>query len=207
MKESKIPKAIQIKITLEGVQPPVWRRLLIKDDITLNQLHYNIQAAMSWTNTHLHEFEVHGQTYAAPSEYDEIKIEDAEKTDIKLSALNLAEGDKILYTYDFGDDWRHQILIEKITPVDSNQVYPCCIKAVRVCPPEDCGGHWGYVDLIKQLADKSHPEHEDAVELLGSDFDPEQVSLEDINKELHSKPLDMLNDLDILNVLNELENL
>lgn len=192
MKENKVTKAIQIKITLLDVKPPVWRRLLIKDDITLNQLHYNIQAAMPWTNSHLHEFEIKKQYYAPLSEYDDIDgVEDRKDTDIPLSSLNLIEGDKILYIYDFGDYWCHQILIEKFTPVDDTQVYPVCIKASRACPPEDCGGFSQYIELQQQLADKSHPEYDDAVESLGDNFDPAYVSLEDINEALHSEPIEI----------------
>lgn len=94
------------------------------------------------------------------------------------------EGQKFRYEYDFGDGWEHEVLLEKILPVAAGVQYPRCLKGKRACPPEDCGGAWGYEDLLKALADKNHPDHEMYLEWLGGEFDPEEFDLEWINEML-----------------------
>ena len=101
---------------------------------------------------------------------------------IKLSAMLKKEKDTMKYEYDFGDSWEHTILLEKILPVDSKIKYPVCIAGEMNCPPEDCGGAWGYADLLEILKDPKHEEYENIIEWLGDDFDPKEFDLEEVNK-------------------------
>jgi hypothetical protein len=175
-------KAMQVKITLKDIKPPIWRRVLIKDSIILDDLHDIIQFSMGWENCHMYDFEFNGTRFM-PAEYVD---HGARSSNLKLSSLKLREKDKINYTYDFGDSWEHQIVIEKVSPIDKTQLYPFCIKAMRACPPEDSGGIPGYEYKIEAITNKSHPDRDDIIDWMGEDFDPEDVSLAEINRDLHS---------------------
>jgi Plasmid pRiA4b ORF-3-like protein len=108
-----------------------------------------------------------------------MEIEDED--DFQLSDLLKKEKDSILYEYDFGDSWEHKIVLEKILPVDADVEIPCCIKGRRACPPEDCGGVWGYQNLIEAIEDPSNPDHDEMLEWVGEAFDPEAFSIEETN--------------------------
>jgi hypothetical protein len=168
----------QIKVTLKDTKPPIWRRLLVPADFTLEKLHMAIQMAMGWTDSHLHNFTIDGETYGNPQEG-----EISERT-AKLSTV-LAVGIKAVYTYDFGDDWIHNLTVEKILDPDPAQLYPLCIAGKLRCPPEDCGGPFGYHNLLEALADPDHPEHEEKVDWIGT-FDPNEFSVEEANEHLKS---------------------
>ena len=172
----------QIKISLKGIRPPIWRRLEVLNFTPLDELHDIIQAAMGWTNSHLHMFEIDGECYAPdPDPLDFDAGEDEADT-----ALSYALGGttRFTYTYDFGDDWQHTIEIEKTLPVDDTVTYPRCLKGKRACPPEDCGGPWGYQHLLESLADPTHADHADLLDWLGDDFNPESFDLKAINTRL-----------------------
>jgi Plasmid pRiA4b ORF-3-like protein len=174
----------QLKITLQGSKPPIWRRVLVKSNITLEVFHDIIQAAMGWTNSHLHHFYVHGNFYSNPK----FDLEDTkDESQIKLSKILTMPKDKFSYEYDFGDGWDHQIVLEKILPIEPETQYPRCLTGKRNCPPEDIGGIWGYQMFLTALHDKKHSEHQDAIEKLawiGGEFDPEEFDLTEINAEL-----------------------
>ncbi len=170
---------LQLKITLKGSKPPIWRRVLIKDTITFKDLHHIIQDAMGWYNCHLYEFDLWGFSIGMPYEGSFDEIEDASKIKIKKH-LN-SPGMKFTYTYDFGDDWEHLITVEKIEPITKGEQLPVCIKGKGNCPPEDCGGIWGYYELLETIKDKKHPDHEDMLEWLGGSFDPNEFNIEEIN--------------------------
>jgi hypothetical protein len=174
----------QLKVTLNGSKPPIWRRLLVPGNINLGSFHIVLQIVMGWTNSHLHQFILGRTMYGIPD--DEfggdfgLEIEDENK--YKLSQLLKKEKDSLKYEYDFGDGWEHKIILEKILPYESSVKVPSCIKGKRACPPEDCGGIWGYQDLIEVINDTSHPEHEEMLEWLGGDFDPEYFDVNEINE-------------------------
>ena len=175
-------KIYQLKIQLEPnyIKPPIWRRVLVKDDITFLDLHKIIQVAMNWTNSHLWDFNFGDYSITLPSDDDDWRdVVDAGS--IKISKLLTNEKDKINYTYDYGDDWKHKITLEKILTEDKNLTYPKCIKGKRACPPEDCGGVWGYYNVLETISDKKNPEHKEMLEWLGGGFDPEEFDMDDVN--------------------------
>jgi hypothetical protein len=170
----------QLKITLEEIRPPIWRRILVTEDITLGQLHHIIQTVMGWHDCHLHAFRIGGEIYGeADPELNTI----SEKR-VKLSALGLEAKAKFEYEYDFGDSWTHRIQVEKILPEGEGAAYPVCITGKRACPPEDCGGPWGYETFVDIASDPDHPEHVEMMEWLGGGFDPEDFDMEAVNKSL-----------------------
>lgn len=179
----------QIKITLIDSKPPIWRRLLISSETTLNKLHDIIQVAMGWTDSHLHAFRINGEEFSAPMPYDpghlaEMGMKSTHRK--KLSTLVTGKGDTFFYDYDFGDDWRHQIIVEEVLPPDPKQPLPVCIEGKRACPPEDVGGIWGYDDFLEAIGNPNHPEHEMYVDWAGEDFDPEAFDVAEVNSELKS---------------------
>ncbi len=178
----------QLKVTLYDSKPPIWRRLLVPGNITLGELHYVIQIAMGWENSHLHQFVVGDQYYSDPSfglaEYGERVGNEGRAT---LSRIVPGEKFKFTYEYDFGDSWLHDILVEKILPPDPQMKLPVCIKGKRACPPEDVGGVWGYDSFLEAIKNPDHPEHAMYREWIGDDFDPEEFDLDAINRELGAK--------------------
>ena len=175
----------QLKITLTGIRPLVWRRVVVPADIALSDLHLVLQVAMGWTNSHLHSFTVAGTSYTMPYEegaLEELRMEDERK--VRLNELVTEAKDRFEYDYDFGDNWQHEVLVEKIGVADPNVTYPLCLAGKRACPPEDCGGPWGYKDLLKILSDPKHPEYKEMKQWVGRKFDPEAFDLEKLNKVL-----------------------
>ncbi len=172
----------QIKMSLIGAKPPIWRTVLVPDNLKLAAFHDVIQVAMGWTDSHLHQFIAHNVFYGIPDDEFGMEIEDESK--YKLSQLLSKEKDTLIYEYDFGDSWEHKILLEKVLPFDTKTALPVCIKGKRACPPEDCGGIWGYEELLQTISDPNHPDHDDMLEWLGGEFDPEEFDLEEINEEL-----------------------
>jgi hypothetical protein len=176
----------QLKVTLKNIRPPIWRRLLVPSTATLAELHRIIQSAMGWEDGHLHGFEIDGKQFQPASDEDGIFAFDGPDTDttVPLRDVVRGEGSKFSYTYDFGDTWEHVILVEKVLPVEAGVTYPRCIKGKRACPPEDCGGPWGYGHLLEVLANPGDPEYEEMTEWMPPDFDPETFALKAINTRL-----------------------
>jgi hypothetical protein len=172
----------QLKVTLKDIQPPIWRRVLVRNGITLGELHRILQAAMGWESRHLYEFQVDGESFADPDVEDEPP--EASVHDVALASLAPTVGSKLVYRYDLGDGWEHEIEIEKTMRPASGATYPCCVGGERACPPEDCGGVEGYADVLEALADPKHPEHDSYIRWLGEPFDPEAFDLEAANGSL-----------------------
>ena len=178
-------RVYQVKVALQGVKPPVWRRLLVPGSISLRKLHDILQVAFGWTDSHLHLFEVQGQTFGVPdSDFANDMRSDAR---VPLDHVLVREKDAMIYEYDFGDGWRHKIVLEKIVQPTPETRAPLCIAGARACPPEDCGGIWGYANLLDAIANPSHPEHEEMLEWLADEFDPEHFSVEEVNAILAPK--------------------
>lgn len=176
----------QIKVTLSGTKPSIWRRLEVPADIGLAKLHGIIQVAFGWEDAHLHVFE---------TAYGSFGVADRElghraEAPVTLEQVAHTEGEKLRYTYDFGDDWTHEIVVEKVLDRGTGP-YPRCTGGRRAAPPEDCGGVWGYADLIEVLADPRHPEHADRLEWLGLEsaagFQPARFDATAITRRLTSR--------------------
>ena len=148
-------KVVSLKVTLRDTKPPVWRRLLVPGETTLGDLHRAIQAAMGWDDCHLHTFDIEGRQYGDRRAVDDV----ADENRLTLNGLTKSGVTRFAYTYDFGDNWQHAVVIEKSLPAVEALSRPVCIAGKRRCPPEDCGGPWGYRELLDVLADPAHPEH------------------------------------------------
>lgn len=172
----------QLKIILKDFRPPIWRRVQVTSDTTLGKLHQIIQSVMGWTNSHLHAFLVQGVEYGQPQPEYDFNVRN-ERT-VKLSSVVTGEKFKFLYTYDMGDSWEHEILVEKALPADPQMRYPVCLTGKRACPPEDCGGVWGYAEFLEAIQQLDHPEHESMLEWIGGTFDPSAFNLDEVNQQL-----------------------
>jgi hypothetical protein len=181
MPPRKPEKIYRLKVTLAEVEPPVWRRLLVPADVTLARLHSLLQTAMGWTDSHLHCFEV-GDSRFGMASAEEGDVEDERR--VRLDALLQRKGQKLLYRYDYGDDWEHIVSLEGSLEPDSRLAYPLCEGGARACPPEDCGGPWGYDELLRVVSDPKHEEHDDIVSWLGGPFDPEAFDANAVNRQL-----------------------
>ena len=172
----------QLKATILGTKPPVWRRLLVAETTTLLRLHDVLQAAFGWWDSHLHEFEIDGVSYGTddgegwgPPPKDESRT--------RLGAV-ARQDTKLKYVYDFGDNWRHAVLVEKVLPAEPGAHYPACTGGRRACPPEDCGGVWGYEQFVAAISDPQHAEHDSMLEWVGGAFDPDAFDATDFAQRL-----------------------
>jgi Plasmid pRiA4b ORF-3-like protein len=177
-KDSAISAEIfQLKVTLLGTRPPIWRQLLVPADLTLAQLHDVLQVAMGWQECHLHEFSAAGRHFRRPD-----PAEDERR--VRLSSLLRRTGAKAIYTYDLGDSWEHSIVLQKCLPAVPTLTYPICTGGKLACPPEDCGGIGGFYDLLDALKDPTHEQHEELQDWVGGDYDPEAFSIDPVNRML-----------------------
>ncbi|MGE0256818.1 MAG: plasmid pRiA4b ORF-3 family protein [Alphaproteobacteria bacterium] len=170
---------LQLRITLLDVSPPVWRRVLVPASLTLRRLHETIQGAMGWLDRHLYAFRVGEHRYGEPDVYGlDTEISDAANT--KLATLVERGVDRFEYLYDFGDDWRHAIVIESVRPAEPGIDYPVFVDGARRCPPEDCGGPLGYQAFLEAMARPDHPGHEEMLDWYGDAFDADDIGRESI---------------------------
>ena len=181
-KRSMTPGVYQIKVTLKGSKPPIWRRMQVTSETTLAQFHRILQWVMGWEGYHLYQFVVAGMEYSDPRALEEMEGEDAQR--VTLETVEQGEKSKFLYEYDFGDSWDHELLVEKVLPRDEGKRYPLCLAGKRACPPEDCGGIWGYAGFLAAIRDPKHPEHAAMLEWVGGEFDPDLFDLDEVNRKL-----------------------
>lgn len=172
------PSIYQLHVTLREVEAPVWRRLLVPSDARLDEVHAAINEAMGWTNSHLHQFVIGKRNFANP-DYDDGGDSEDERT-VRLDEL-VGVGDRFEYEYDFGDDWMHEVKVERKLPVDDRMHYPVCIGGARACPPEDCGGPGGYERLLSALL---NDDNDELVSWVGGFFDPEGFDVNRTNQAL-----------------------
>ena len=179
-------RLFQFKITLVESKPPIWRRIQVKN-CTLDKLHERIQTVMGWNNSHLHRFEIKGERYGDPEYlddgYDDFRCVDSTIT--RISDVVPKDGERIhfLYLYDFGDNWRHEVIFEGCLRAEAGQRYPLCLEGEKNCPLENVGGVWGYAEFLEALADPSHEEHEEFLEWAGN-FDPEDFDAVKMTREM-----------------------
>ena len=172
----------QLKVTLVGFRPPIWRRLLVPANTPLSTLHGLLQIAMGWTDTHLHQFVLGRRFIGVPDPDNWTEVEDERK--LRLSDLARREKDRFRYEYDFGDSWEHDIVLEKVLPSGANVAVASCVAGRGACPPEDVGGVWGYERFLEALQDPTHKEHAWLSEWFGGEFDANAFDLEGVNAEL-----------------------
>ena len=187
MKSPK-PAVFEFKISLKDITPTIWRRFQVKSNITLEELHVVLQIVMGWTDSHLHSFTFSGTQYSwaeEQCELDECNMKD--ETGIKLYTLIHAPKDSFIYDYDFGDDWKHNVLLERVLPVERGVYYPRCLDGKRACPPEDCGGSGGYDEIMNAIKNPENPEYKEIYDWISDDtgkvlYEPEKFDVETINK-------------------------
>ena len=185
-KKSAISEVYQIKVTLLGTKPPIWRRLHVPASMTLARLHEVLQEAMGWHDCHLHEFQVGGRRIGPPDpDAEPMGMPDVEdESKVRLSRVLREVGAKMRYEYDFGDGWEHEIVLEKRLPADPEVAYPWCSGGEYGCPPEDCGGVHGYDELVRVIANPNHKRHQEMLDWVGEEYDPEIFSVDDVNVRL-----------------------
>ena len=171
----------QLKVSLQGAKPPIWRRILVPGDTSLEQVHKIIQLCMGWTDSHLHQFLIDRTCYCMPDEDDAWRTS-RPKDEAKYTLNDLEE--KILpgfvYIYDYGDDWLHQIAVEKVLEPHEGKPYPILVTGKRACPPEDIGGIPGFQNLLEVLANPDDEEYDEFVEWLDEEYDPARFGKEEI---------------------------
>ncbi len=171
-------RRLRLKITLEHFRPAIWRRVEVDDDLTFRDFHRVLQKAMGWYDCHLHEFRVAGQRVSLPSPDDDLFDDGPALPEDTTTLGELLEGQrKFRYWYDFGDDWWHTIAIEKRLPPDPDAPPAVLVAGKGACPPEDCGGVYGYADLLEVLNNPDNEEYEETRKWLGGDFDPSHFDL------------------------------
>ena len=193
-KQAKSPKeerrevAYQIRVVLLRTAPPIWRRFVVPSSVTLHRLHLILQDVMGWTNSHLYRFQVGEQEYGEPdpdNEFNELNFKNSRRT--KLGELVTEKGSAFLYEYDFGDGWDHVLSVEEILERKPGMRYAACLAGERACPPEDCGGSYGYAELLEIIKDSNHEDHQDMMTWLGGGFEPNRFDIEIVNLKLRSQ--------------------
>jgi hypothetical protein len=174
----------QLKATLRGISPPIWRRIQVWDNYTLDQLHRVLQVAMGWENYHEYEFLFVGRKYGLHHPEDESKVFDSKQTRVRDAFST--EGAECEYLYDLGDYWKHDLQLECVLAPEPSAAVPCCVDGARSCPPEDVGGFAGYEDFLAARADPSNKAHEEMTAWRGA-FDPEAFSVEEVNRQIEKK--------------------
>lgn len=191
MIKKKFNRVYQFKITLKNSKPPIWRRIQVPETYTFWDLHVAIQDSMGWFDYHLHQFNMLNPSTGLKVE---IGIPDKEfdwdivilpELNQKIADYFSMENQKADYVYDFGDNWEHKVQLEKILPGEKNINYPICIEGKRACPPEDCGGVWGYEEFLEAIKDPENPEHNEMMEWIGGEFDSEYF---DVNEVVFNDP-------------------
>ena len=177
----------EIEVTLRETPPPVWRRILVQGDMTLGRLHAVLQIAMGWQGSHLHMFRIGGKTYGdLENEMDDGEsITGGDENEITVAMAFKAGKSRMVYEYDFGDCWEHDLKVVKVHPPEAApDSGPACVAGARACPPEDVGGTPGYGHFLEVMADPEHEEYEDLSGWIGGSFDPEKFDLNAVNRDL-----------------------
>ena len=179
------PSVHQLKTTLLGIKPPIWRQIQVPSTILLCCLHDALQAVIGWTDSHLHQFEKDGKYWGVPEPYDELDdIEIIDESRVPVGRVLKTEGDSLLYVYDFGDNWQHKVVLEKILPATAVRSRPTCLGGERHCPPEDVGGVTGYESFLDAIFDPAHEEYESYLTWVGGSLQAEEFDLKAVNEVL-----------------------
>ena len=185
MPTKKAPPPIhRLKITLIGIEPPIWRVIQVPSSFKLCCLHSALQVVMGWTDSHLHQFERDGKNWGIVQLYEDENDDVVDDGSVTLSDVLHAEGDSMIYQYDFGDNWRHEVVLEKIIPVNDVVKIPICFGGARRCPPEDVGGVSGYQEFLEVIFNPTHQEYEHLVGWAGGPFHAEEFDVRAVNETL-----------------------
>jgi hypothetical protein len=176
--------AYQIKVALLHARPPIWRRLQVESGLTLDRLHDTLQIVMGWTNSHLHGFRV-PQPIQRGTRRRLLPIEQADEKATRLDALLRRRKDWLVYDYDFGDSWEHEVLVEAIRPRPTSTRLPMVLAGRGACPPEDVGGLPGYYHFLEAIKNPKHPNHDDMLEWAGKNFDAATFDVQEVNRAFH----------------------
>ncbi len=178
------PPIYQLRVTLLGLTPPIWRIIQVPSTIRLCCLHDALQAVMGWTDSHLHQFEKGGKFWGNPEYYEDDDLDVVDEGGVALGKVLHAEGESMLYDYDFGDSWRHEVLLEKIVPSEVAPTRPFCLAGERRCPPEDVGGVSGYEQFLEVIFDPGHEDFEQFTTWAGGSFHAEEFDVLAVNDTL-----------------------
>ena len=173
-------RPVRVKATLKHVRPPIWRRLVLPGELSLVDLHEALQVVFGWMNGHLHGFRTRDRQFGDPEFLQLPGLED--ESGVRVADLLRSKGDRLVYDYDFGAGWEHDLVVEEV--LDSDEPAVRCLGGRRAGPPEDCGGPWGYGELLQALRDPGHERHGELVEWMPLEFDPEEFDLEDVEEQL-----------------------
>jgi hypothetical protein len=178
------PTAYQLKITLLDIAPPIWRRIQVASTLTLSMLHDVLQTVMGWTNSHLHQFEKDGKNWGVPETDEFGDLDLIDESQVPVGEVLKAEGDSMIYVYDLGDDWRHEVVLEKILPTADTASKPVCLAGERRCPPEDVGGPHGYQEFLEAIFQPGHEEFKQLREWAGNPVHAEEFDLKVVSDAL-----------------------
>jgi hypothetical protein len=170
----------QIKITLKGIRPPIWRRVLVRDDINLYTFHRIIQVAMGWEGSHHHKFISDSVQYGIVNDRNDMENE----RDYKLNKVLHDKSTNLEYDYNFSNGWIHKVQLEKIRPYATKEQLPSCIEGKRTCPPDDCGGTSSYQYFLDIKNNPEHVDYDLALEWLGDNYNSEICVPSNINQDL-----------------------
>jgi hypothetical protein len=166
----------RFRVELRDIAPPIWREIEVPGSYSFWDLHVAIQDAMGWQDYHLHAFSpIESSNWEIGIPFDDDFKGERETMagwQVPVAKHFQRAGDRMVYHYDFGDDWTHDVVLEDITACDSKKPV-ACTAGERACPPEDCGGPWGYQTLLEALADPTHDQHEELKGWIGDTFDAE----------------------------------
>jgi hypothetical protein len=158
----------ELRITLQEIRPPIWRLIQVPSTLRLCCLHDALQAVMGWTNSHLHRFEKDGKQWGVPEHFEDDDTDIIDESRTKISDILMTPGDSVHYVYDFGDNWRHSVVLEKLLPASTTTVRPLCLAGERHCPPEDVGGTPGYEEFLQVVFEPTHEEYDHYVRWAGA---------------------------------------
>jgi hypothetical protein len=164
------PPLYRLKITLIGIEPPIWREIEVPGSIKLCCLHSAFQVVMGWKENHLHEFEKDGKKWGIVQLYEDEELVVSDDGDMTLAEVLKSEGDSMIYVYDFGDYWRHEVVLGNISPTIDVVRAPVCLAGERRCPPEDVGGVSGYEEFLEVIVDPAHEKYKHYVGWAGGHF-------------------------------------
>lgn len=171
--------AFLLRVSLNDIEPEIWRRFVAPVALSLSELHEVLQIVMGWTNSHMHGFEANDLRFEPP--HSDNLVTAIDERAVTLGAVTRV-GASFTYRYDFGDDWEHEVRVERI--LRRSTVGIVCEGGERACPPEDSGGAAGYPELCEALRDPKHPSHKELKRSVGRTFDPERFDLSAIQKKL-----------------------